>query len=365
MTRSIALGLVACFASACSTYTPPTPFQPRALPVRTSPVLEVSSEANWVSSLAVRDARRDGVYTRAASGMIQVIRREEGTERMLFQTAGYEGWAQFGALASRSDSQVVLAVDDENRDRLVAFDGSVQTDLSARVEAAAIVRRADPSLNIEAVDIDADGTIALALLVGGQAGEAPFHQLCFLRNTGDVCEGFDALGELSMPDALVFESGTVTLLMDNVLHARDTSGAWTRLASSAWDLRGTEDGHVVYFTTAEWPSDHGTFHIVGDATAHSVLSPSWLYGHTRHGLWNVRRDWETTRNCGVTWSTCNESTIWEQLVLIHIALDGTETEVGHFDNATGSTGGFSAVGLSDGSVRIETGVASFTVAPPR
>lgn len=363
MTRSIALGLVACFASACSGYTPPAPVQPRMLPARTSPVLEVSREANWASNLGVLDARRDGVYTRAAGGMIQVIRREGSVERVLFETTGYEPWAQLGALASRSDSQVVLAVSANGIDRLVGFDGHAQADLSARMEAALVTRSPVSLLRVDAADIDADGTIALALTVGGQGGDAPLHQLCFLRSTGDVCEGFDMLGELSMLDALVIESGTVTLMIENELHARDASGRWTHLASSAWDLRGTEDGHVVYFTMSDTPTDRATLHI--DATEHSVLAPSWVYGHASRGIWNVRRDWETTHNCGLSWSTCSESTIWEQLVLIHVALDGTETELGHFDNATGTLGALHVVGLSDGGVRVETEIASFTVAAPR
>ncbi len=333
---------------------------PRGLPQRSSPVLEPTGASPVLDGLSQRDLRRDGVFVVSTAEAQIVQRMTNGVVTELFRLTSPEfGGPDF--LVSRADNDIVVGF----YDQLVHWNGTAVTDLIPRLEGAVIIAHPIDNVSIDAVDLAADGTIVVGVNVGGQGEDAPFGQLCRLGPTGsDSCEPLEALNgdELANASAVLVEGTRTYLLLegDERLYVREGTGAFSLVTNDrVVFLVSIEGGRVGY--VRDGGSGSSALHVLGpDGIEERRVADAWFVaGHSAAGLWENTVDSEGDGSCSsLSWSTCTESTIWTQLIVMH--LGDSRREVAHLDYASEPV----VLPLADGSMRLEIDGQVYEVAPP-
>lgn len=335
---------------------------PRTAPKRNSPV-PTSIGAPKLDKLVAVDARRDGVFATSDGAVMS----SPSTE--LFRLPG-EAFSEYTRLVSRSDSDVAVTVGD----RVFRWDGAKATELTLRLQAALIIaHRNDPlSYAVQAMDLDSNGDLAIAVQVNGQGTDAPQGQLCFLRAGADACESTNAItkDDIGAADDVLVEAGRVLLVANFNLYQRAPGGSWSLLADNAkagsvLAVNPLADGRAYFHTS---PSSElmnvPSVHVLrADGTEEAAFSAGFPQGHSPKGLWWWGIDSEDDGSCRFSISSsCMPTVLWRQLVVSHTALDGTVTEIGHLDDPKGAD--LTALTLADGRLRLELEDGVFELAVP-
>lgn len=329
-------------------------------PGRNSPVLMPTGEAPFLSDGTILDLRRDGTFAVQTLDGLEVRRLEGSAPRTLFSVATTYG---LGSLVVSRGETVAVA----SWDQLHTFDGTTVHSESARLMDALITVVPTDLVQISALDLGADGALTVGVTVGGQAGDAPYAQLCTLPNSGPgSCEGIDGLdgyGGASSPLAVVVEGPRTYLLVGSLLLVREGSGAFAPvLTDRVIDLRTIEGGRVAYV------HDLGTssaLHILGPdgAEERQVAGPWFVSGHAASGLYAVSVTSTDDGSCSGSWSMCTAPLVWAQLVVTRYGT--TTVELGHLDSRPGGElYGYAVLPLPEGGLRIEVDGAVYEFAAP-
>jgi hypothetical protein len=356
---------IACSLIGCVGGAPDDGFGPRP-----SPELETNG-ASLRPADSVLDARRDGVFARAIDDeTVAVYAMRAADPQRLFDAEGYGPSTSLGHLASRSDDDVLLATRDDGTDRFWRWDGETTSDVTTRMLAPLILAHETDQIGANALDIDDDGTVIVAMGVGGQGVDAPMSQLCVygLAPEADACESMDVI--TGMPEAIASDvaisAGRIFVVAEGLAFVRAPGGAWTALRVPATNVRVLDDGRVAIVTETDGGSVVRTFASGGAETQVTLASVFSLEGHSHLGLWTVWNALDGDGSCtGIDFSgSCHEEIVRSRVVVQHATLDGAVTEVGHATFDDDSALSPLLTPLANGDLRLDTMGAHFFVARP-